>query len=133
MQQVQIGMLLSVPIVTRVSVVVSARNFRSVFTRTYFLVCVVHCNRSCWLQMNAGAAYWSNRSNHTAAMIHSKLWDDNDQFYYYRTDTALDTTQSLAGATTTSGASSDADGFVRIKIASGFAPLLLPGVNLTAI
>ena len=49
----------------------------------------------------------ASRSNKTIAAIHRLLWDDKDQFYYYKQH----------------------ETFVRVPTPSGFAPLLLPGVS----
>jgi neutral trehalase len=56
-----------------------------------------------------GATYWAHRANVTIEAIHALLWDEDDQFYYYR--------------------SSDTKTFVKVQTPSGFAPLLLPGVS----
>eukprot|EP00041_Stephanoeca_diplocostata_P022220 m.527607 g.527607 ORF g.527607 m.527607 type:complete len:770 (-) comp22012_c0_seq3:281-2590(-) len=56
------------------------------------------------------AQSWEARANRTTEMIHSALWDSADKFYYYRD-------QNGTGD------------FIKIKIASGFAPLLLDGIS----
>ena len=57
----------------------------------------------------SGASYWHAKANRTRDKIHASLWDERDQFYYYR---------QQAG---------DGD-FVRVLTVSGFAPLLLDGM-----
>lgn len=59
---------------------------------------------------SSGAEHWRALAKRTSDMIHSTLWDDKDQIFYYRKN---------AGT----------GDFLRVKTPSSFAPLLLDGVS----
>ena len=67
-----------------------------------------------------GAALWAARANKTASAIHTQLWDEQDGFYYYR---------ELAAANEQGERRGPLGPFVRTMTPSGFAPLLLDGVD----
>eukprot|EP01052_Picozoa_sp_SAG31_P024695 SAG31_NODE_2118_length_6410_cov_3.846142_4_plen_377_part_00 len=77
-----------------------------------------------------GKEYWERQANLTIEAIHSRMWSEEDQFYYYissvnRND--ADNVNSTAdGAVNSAVRESD---FVKVQTPCGFTPLLLPGVS----
>ena len=71
-----------------------------------------------------GEEHWRRQANLTIEAIHSRMWDEEDQFYYY-----VATGHNRSSHDSASSRSDGAGEFVKVQTPCGFAPLLLPGVS----